>query len=71
MRSVLSLLFATATTVLGHGFVQEVVTSSGTYTGYLPYSDPYTSPAPERVIRKIPGMTAHRFCIFSSLIKNT
>ncbi|CCO34976.1 hypothetical protein BN14_11597 [Rhizoctonia solani AG-1 IB] len=55
MRSVLSLLFATATTVLGHGFVQEVVTSSGTYTGYLPYSDPYTSPAPERVIRKIPG----------------
>ncbi|KAF8684071.1 Glycoside hydrolase [Rhizoctonia solani] len=55
MRSVISLLFATATTVLGHGYVQEVVTSSGTYTGYLPYSDPYTSPAPERVIRKIPG----------------
>ncbi|CAE6463629.1 unnamed protein product [Rhizoctonia solani] len=55
MRSVLSLLFATATTVLGHGYVQEVVTSSGTYTGYLPYSDPYTSPAPERIIRKIPG----------------
>ncbi|EUC55046.1 glycoside hydrolase family 61 protein [Rhizoctonia solani AG-3 Rhs1AP] len=55
MLSVLSLLFATATTVLGHGYVQEVVTSSGTYTGYLPYSDPYTSPAPERIIRKIPG----------------
>ncbi|KAJ1300408.1 hypothetical protein OPQ81_005228 [Rhizoctonia solani] len=55
MISVLSLLFATATTVLGHGYVQEVVTSSGTYTGYLPYSDPYTSPAPERIIRKIPG----------------
>ncbi|CAE6501649.1 unnamed protein product [Rhizoctonia solani] len=55
MLYVLSLLFATATTVLGHGYVQEVVTSSGTYTGYLPYTDPYMSPAPERIIRKIPG----------------
>ncbi|KAH7335778.1 glycoside hydrolase [Rhizoctonia solani] len=55
MISVISLLFATATTVLGHGYVQEVVTSSGTYTGYLPYSDSYTSPAPERIVRKIPG----------------
>lgn len=55
MLAAFSFLFATATTVLGHGYVQEVVTSSGTYTGYLPYSDPYTSPAPERIIRKIPG----------------
>ncbi|KAB5590486.1 Polysaccharide monooxygenase [Ceratobasidium theobromae] len=33
MLAAFSFLFATATTVLGHGYVQEVVTSSGTYTG--------------------------------------
>ncbi|CAE6535125.1 unnamed protein product [Rhizoctonia solani] len=55
MLSLLSLLFATATTVLGHGYVQEVVTSSGTYTGYHFETDPYTSPTPRRIIRKIPG----------------
>ncbi|CUA74789.1 hypothetical protein RSOLAG22IIIB_11480 [Rhizoctonia solani] len=55
MLASLSLLLATATTVLGHGYVSQVTTSAGTYTGYLPYQDPYTSPAPQRVIRKIPG----------------
>ncbi|KAB5590485.1 Endoglucanase-7 [Ceratobasidium theobromae] len=55
MLAKLSLLFAAATTVLGHGYVQEVTTSAGKYTGYLPYQDPYMSPQPQRVIRKIPG----------------
>ncbi|CCO35344.1 hypothetical protein BN14_09461 [Rhizoctonia solani AG-1 IB] len=55
MLALPTLLLAAATTVLGHGFVQEIVASSGTYTGYLPYNDPYTNPAPQRSIRKIPG----------------
>ncbi|CUA69773.1 Endoglucanase-7 [Rhizoctonia solani] len=55
MLAALSLLLAAATTVLGHGYVSEVTTSGGTYTGSLPYQDPYMNPAPARVIRKIPG----------------
>ena len=39
----------------GHGYVQEVDIGSDKYTGYLPYTDPYTSPQPKRIIRKIPG----------------
>ncbi|CAE6458224.1 unnamed protein product [Rhizoctonia solani] len=49
------LLLTAATTVLGHGYVQEITASSGSYTGYLPYNDPYTTPAPQRIVRKIPG----------------
>ncbi|KAF8745666.1 Glycoside hydrolase, partial [Rhizoctonia solani] len=55
MLATFSLLLATAASVLGHGYVSEVTTSAGKYTGYLPYQDPYTNPAPARVIRKIPG----------------
>lgn len=41
--------------VAAHGYVQDVVVGSTHYTGYLPYTDPYYSPPPERIIRKIPG----------------
>lgn len=41
--------------VRAHGYVQDVVIGSTHYTGYLPYSDPYYNPPPERIIRKIPG----------------
>ncbi|THH16965.1 hypothetical protein EW146_g3769 [Bondarzewia mesenterica] len=58
----LSLAFALTTAVLSalpsvraHGYVQDVVIGSTHYTGYLPYSDPYYNPVPERIIRKIPG----------------
>jgi hypothetical protein len=34
-------LFSVATSVKGHGYVQEVTLGSTKYTGYLPYSDPY------------------------------
>ncbi|KAG8934947.1 Esterase/lipase/thioesterase [Tulasnella sp. 419] len=43
------------TSVSAHGYVEKVTIGSTEYTGYLPYSDPYTSPAPQRIIRKIPG----------------
>ena len=45
----------TATSVKAHGYVQDVVVGSTHYTGYLPYTDPYMSPVPERIIRSIPG----------------
>lgn len=41
--------------VRGHGYVQEVDIGSSKYTGYLPYTDPYYNPVPERIIRAIPG----------------
>ncbi|KAH7913630.1 glycoside hydrolase family 61 protein F [Hygrophoropsis aurantiaca] len=48
-------LFAALISVQGHGYVQEIDAGSTVYTGYLPYSDPYYSPPPERIVRKIPG----------------
>ena len=47
--------FAAVTSVKAHGYVQDVVIGTTHYTGYLPYSDPYYDPPPDRIIRKIPG----------------
>jgi len=41
--------------VLGHGYVQEVTLGSTKYAGYNPYTDPYYNPAPQRIVRKVPG----------------
>ncbi|KAL9106888.1 MAG: hypothetical protein Q9227_008136 [Pyrenula ochraceoflavens] len=49
----LSLLFAPL--ISAHGYVQQAVLSSGTYAGYNPNTDPYYSPPPQRIFRKIPG----------------
>nr|VWO98307.1 Avirulence on Ve1 (Avirulent on Ve1) [Ganoderma boninense] len=49
------LVILAVTSVNGHGYVQDVVVGSTHYTGYLPYSDPYYNPPPERIIRAIPG----------------
>ncbi|KAH7326791.1 beta-1,4-endoglucanase [Rhizoctonia solani] len=50
-------LLSVASSVLAHGNVRELIVSNpqGTFTPWLPYEDPYKSPAPERVGRKIPG----------------
>ncbi|CAE6474782.1 unnamed protein product [Rhizoctonia solani] len=50
-------LLSVASSVLAHGNVRELIVSnpSGTFIPWLPYEDPYKSPAPERVSRKIPG----------------
>lgn len=40
---------------LGHGYVSSATIGGTTYSGYLPYSDPYTSPVPQRIFRKIAG----------------
>ncbi|PPQ99263.1 hypothetical protein CVT24_009308 [Panaeolus cyanescens] len=50
-----AVLTALATTVAGHGYVQDITLNGVKYTGYLPYQDPYMNPAPQRIIRKIPG----------------
>lgn len=44
-----------AISVNAHGYVQEIKNGGQIYTGYLPYSDPYYNPPPERIVRKIPG----------------
>ncbi|KAG8926766.1 Esterase/lipase/thioesterase [Tulasnella sp. 418] len=52
--------FATAAVVsavgvAAHGYVDKITIGSTTYTGYQPYSDPYYSTPPARIVRKIPG----------------
>lgn len=49
--------------VNAHGYVQDVVVDSTHYTGYLPYTDPYYNPVPERIIRAIPGNGKHSFSL--------
>jgi len=46
----------TASTVAAHGYVETVTVGSTSYTGYLPYSDPYYNPPNQRIIRAVPGM---------------
>ncbi|KAF4593596.1 Esterase/lipase/thioesterase [Pleurotus pulmonarius] len=43
------------TLVNAHGYVQELKLGSTSYTGYLPYSDPYYNPPIPRIVRKVPG----------------
>nr|UPO25280.1 lytic polysaccharide monooxygenases [Pleurotus ostreatus] len=56
----LALVFTTTvlsalTLVNAHGYVQELKLGSTSYTGYLPYSDPYYDPPIPRIVRKVPG----------------
>ncbi|KAG8893243.1 Esterase/lipase/thioesterase, partial [Tulasnella sp. 408] len=57
MKSIIASIgaLAAATQVAAHGYVSSAVIGGTTYTGYLPYTDPYTSPTPQRIIRAIPG----------------
>lgn len=61
-------LLSVLAVVTAHGYVQEVDIGSTVYTGYLPYTDPYYVPPPERIIRKIYGngeTFALVSCVFS------
>ncbi|KIM22087.1 glycoside hydrolase family 61 protein [Serendipita vermifera MAFF 305830] len=51
----LAVLLGLASSVAAHGYVQAETVGGVVYTGYLPYSDPYYSPPPSRIIRKLPG----------------
>ncbi|KDQ53476.1 glycoside hydrolase family 61 protein [Jaapia argillacea MUCL 33604] len=41
--------------VVGHGFVHTVAIGNKDYPGWSPFSDPYASPLPQRIVRKIPS----------------
>ncbi|KAI5807743.1 glycoside hydrolase family 61 protein F [Peziza echinospora] len=51
----LTAIVLNASGVFGHGYVQSAVIGGQTYSGYLPYSDPYYSTPPQRIFRKIAG----------------
>lgn len=48
-------LIASATLVAGHGYVTNATIGGSDYEFYQPYQDPYKSPVPDRVSRKITG----------------
>lgn len=48
-------LLASASLVAGHGYVNNAPIGGTNYTFYQPYTDPYTSPVPDRVSRAIQG----------------
>ncbi|KAF8601099.1 glycoside hydrolase [Ceratobasidium sp. AG-I] len=50
-------LLSAVSSALAHGYVQEIYISSppATFTGFLPWSDPYYVPPNQRVVRKIPS----------------
>ncbi|KAK0200552.1 glycoside hydrolase family 61 protein F [Desarmillaria ectypa] len=51
---VASLLVSIAS-VRGHSHVETIVADGTEYNSYLPYSDPYCDPVPDRIVRPIPG----------------
>ncbi|KAH7144515.1 glycoside hydrolase [Dactylonectria estremocensis] len=52
---VLASILSSAALVAAHGYVEEGTIGCSTYEFYNPNTDPYTSPVPERISRKIPG----------------
>lgn len=48
-------LIASATLVAGHGYVTNATIGGDDYEFFQPYTDPYKSPVPDRVSRKITG----------------
>ncbi|CAJ2513696.1 Uu.00g018150.m01.CDS01 [Anthostomella pinea] len=52
---VLSTILLGATAVAAHGYVDTANIGGEVYTFYQPYTDPYTSPTPERISRPIQG----------------
>ncbi|KAK6333632.1 hypothetical protein TWF730_003817 [Orbilia blumenaviensis] len=49
MKTTLVALLSTASTVMGHGIVQEFLIGGQRYTGSLPFQDQYKNPAPDRI----------------------
>lgn len=55
LSTIAAAVTAGATTVLGHGYVQQATLGSTVWPGWNPNVDPYLSPTPGRIFRKIPG----------------
>ncbi|KAG2008469.1 hypothetical protein CC2G_013900 [Coprinopsis cinerea AmutBmut pab1-1] len=45
------------TRVVAHGFIREVTLGSTVYPGYHPFVDSWWDPPPERIVRKVPGIS--------------
>ncbi|TFK21798.1 glycoside hydrolase [Coprinopsis marcescibilis] len=43
--------------VLGHGFVREITLGSSVHPGYHPFVDSWWTPPPQRIVRKVPGIS--------------
>ncbi|TBU33784.1 glycosyl hydrolase family 61-domain-containing protein [Dichomitus squalens] len=41
-------------TVNAHGYVHSIEAGGKNYSGWLPFTDPYESPVPKRIVRKVP-----------------
>ncbi|KAH6693447.1 cellulose-growth-specific protein [Plectosphaerella plurivora] len=55
MKYILPTVVASAALAAAHGFVDSAVIGGENYEFYQPYTDPYTTPAPDRVSRFIAG----------------
>ncbi|KAF8314454.1 glycoside hydrolase, partial [Clavulina sp. PMI_390] len=44
-----------STSVLGHAYVQNVDIAGKNYTGWLPWTMPYTEPVGKSIVRNVPG----------------
>ncbi|KAJ6256511.1 Endoglucanase-4 [Drechslerella dactyloides] len=51
MKATLIAFFSAATTVMGHGYVQELLIGGQRYTGSLPFQDQYKKPVPDRIVQ--------------------
>lgn len=54
MKYILSAL-GLATAVAAHGYVDNATIAGKSYQFYQPYTDPYTSPTPDRISRPVQG----------------
>ncbi|KAI1794153.1 glycosyl hydrolase family 61-domain-containing protein [Ganoderma leucocontextum] len=50
----LTVAFVVPSAVNAHGYVHSLEVGGKNYTGWLPFTDPYESPVPNRIVRKLP-----------------
>nr|VWO97201.1 Homeobox domain-containing protein [Ganoderma boninense] len=50
----LAVAFVAPSAVNAHGYVHSLEVGGKNYTGWLPFTDPYESPVPKRIVRKLP-----------------
>ncbi|RPD59815.1 hypothetical protein L227DRAFT_575814 [Lentinus tigrinus ALCF2SS1-6] len=52
--AVLAAALLAPSAVNAHGYVQDLTVGGKSYSGWLPFTDPYESPVPKRIVRKLP-----------------
>lgn len=51
---IITLLLPTVPLVQGHGYVQNITIDSKVYAAWHPFDDPYATPPPSLIARKVP-----------------